>query len=112
MMPNPRLPATGFTYAVAWERKICSKSSAPVYRFVSGKYGRNRSFSDSNEWSRHLSKNPGSLNHPLTVARRRDRKRTRLNSSHVASSYAVFWLKKKQLVFVVFPISRDTVEGP
>src|SRR5207253_11268132 len=29
------------------------------------------------------------------VGRRRDRKSTRLNSSHVASSYAVFCLKKK-----------------
>src|SRR5690625_6370149 len=28
--------------------------------------------------------------------RREDRKSTRLNSSHVAISYAVFWLKKKK----------------
>src|SRR5439155_27205718 len=27
----------------------------------------------------------------------RDRKSTRLNSSHVATSYGVFWLKKKRL---------------
>src|SRR5207253_5633172 len=31
-------------------------------------------------------------------ARREDRKSTRLNSSHVAISYAVFCLKKKKLV--------------
>src|SRR6202045_2978179 len=30
------------------------------------------------------------------IARRRDRKSTRLNSSHVAISYAVFCLKKKK----------------
>src|SRR5690606_40885034 len=29
------------------------------------------------------------------IASRRDRKSTRLNSSHVKISYAVFWLKKK-----------------
>src|SRR5690625_5541117 len=32
----------------------------------------------------------------ITTARRRDRKSTRLNSSHVANSYAVFCLKTKQ----------------
>src|SRR5207253_10823551 len=32
---------------------------------------------------------------PFTVASRVDRKSTRLNSSHVATSYAVFCLKKK-----------------
>src|SRR5207253_10603881 len=33
---------------------------------------------------------------PATVPRQRDRKSTRLNSSHVAISYAVFCLKKKK----------------
>src|SRR5690349_21882595 len=33
---------------------------------------------------------------PLVGARRRDRKSTRLNSSHVEISYAVFCLKKKK----------------
>src|SRR5699024_11680070 len=32
---------------------------------------------------------------PMTSAPRRDRKSTRLNSSHVSNSYAVFCLKKK-----------------
>src|SRR5207253_11113472 len=32
------------------------------------------------------------------TARRRDRKSTRLNSSHVAISYAVFCLKKKKIM--------------
>src|SRR5439155_9215035 len=37
----------------------------------------------------------------LLISRLRDRKSTRLNSSHVAISYAVFCLKKKQApVFV------------
>src|SRR5690625_6719577 len=31
----------------------------------------------------------------------RDRKSTRLNSSHVAISYAVFCLKKKKILFIV-----------
>src|SRR5690606_39870349 len=33
---------------------------------------------------------------PLSAAERRDRKSTRLNSSHVKISYAVFCLKKKK----------------
>src|SRR5439155_27196777 len=36
--------------------------------------------------------------HPRTERRLGDRKSTRLNSSHVAISYAVFCLKKKKLV--------------
>src|SRR5689334_24293578 len=34
--------------------------------------------------------------HPLGAIRRRDRKSTRLNSSHSSISYAVFCLKKKK----------------
>src|SRR5690606_41481506 len=41
-----------------------------------------------------------------TIKRRRDRKSTRLNSSHVKISYAVFCLKKKNR-----KISRAHVEG-
>src|SRR5690625_5584568 len=33
--------------------------------------------------------------HPLAIITKKDRKSTRLNSSHVAISYAVFCLKKK-----------------
>src|SRR5947207_7392628 len=35
--------------------------------------------------------------HPGTLARPRDRKSTRLNSSHTVISYAVFCLKKKKI---------------
>src|SRR5437868_8117084 len=34
--------------------------------------------------------------HPPVLPRKRDRKSTRLNSSHVSTSYAVFCLKKKK----------------
>src|SRR2546426_8607560 len=37
----------------------------------------------------------------LRLARRRDRKSTRLNSSHLVISYAVFCLKKKKIISVV-----------
>src|SRR5690349_23575775 len=44
--------------------------------------------------SRHLSKHiPG---HPAVIVQNIDRKSTRLNSSHVEISYAVFCLKKKK----------------
>src|SRR5437868_10158900 len=35
---------------------------------------------------------------PLLLGRKRDRKSTRLNSSHVSISYAVFCLKKKKII--------------
>src|SRR5690625_510224 len=47
-------------------------------------------------------------NIPNTPSERKDRKSTRLNSSHVANSYAVFFLKKKYdktSTFNVFSIS-------
>src|SRR5439155_19751940 len=37
---------------------------------------------------------------PASVLRLRDRKSTRLNSSHVAISYAVFCLKKKKIIII------------
>src|SRR5260221_7671567 len=36
------------------------------------------------------------------VSRRTDRKSTRLNSSHTVISYAVFCLKKKKKIFIVY----------
>src|SRR6266704_5254373 len=36
----------------------------------------------------------------------RDRKSTRLNSSHVSISYAVFCLKKKKIIYVVFRLKK------
>src|SRR5256885_6529465 len=39
----------------------------------------------------------------------RDRKSTRLNSSHLVISYAVFCLKKKKICIVIFSISVMTV---
>src|SRR5437773_9780834 len=38
----------------------------------------------------------GSSSSPASTARSRDRKSTRLNSSHITISYAVFCLKKKK----------------
>src|SRR3989442_7848608 len=44
-------------------------------------------------------------------ARKRDRKSTRLNSSHVRISYAVFCLKKKKKKSEVLPITINVAEG-
>src|ERR1039458_7442234 len=48
----------------------------------------------------------------ITALLVRDRKSTRLNSSHLGISYAVFCLKKKRfsLSFVCSPLSRDTTK--
>src|SRR5271169_4305651 len=41
---------------------------------------------------------------PTRCCRRRDRKSTRLNSSHGSTSYAVFCLKKKKKVWGIVPV--------
>src|SRR2546430_3667761 len=45
----------------------------------------------------------------LPACRPRDRKSTRLNSSHSQISYAVFCLKKKKLALVAFDQRRRTL---
>src|SRR6266513_4650813 len=41
---------------------------------------------------------------------RRDRKSTRLNSSHVSISYAVFCLKKKKKkIYIIYPNKKNTI---
>src|SRR5690349_23704392 len=43
---------------------------------------------------------------------RADRKSTRLNSSHVESSYAVFCLKKKKISYAVFCMLTKAIDIP
>src|SRR5690625_6637442 len=43
-----------------------------------------------------VSRGPGAMNAAIALHTAQDRKSTRLNSSHVAISYAVFCLKKKK----------------
>src|SRR5436309_4844595 len=43
---------------------------------------------------------------------RRDRKSTRLNSSHVKTSYAVFCLKKKNVTGLNIPTAEDVCSNP
>src|SRR5215813_15013543 len=54
---------------------------------------------------RSLGRQPPRLDHyePVPQRRTRDRKSTRLNSSHVRISYAVFCLKKKKKNNIFFP---------
>src|SRR2546422_2328838 len=52
------------------------------------------------------------LHHGLEPAPRRDRKSTRLNSSHGYISYAVFCLKKKKKMRIVRPFSRQEPTAP
>src|SRR5437588_9523792 len=44
----------------------------------------------------HIFSRRGGSNHSCQIRRRKDRKSTRLNSSHTVTSYAVFCLKKKK----------------
>src|SRR5256885_12218076 len=46
------------------------------------------------------------------IPRTRDRKSTRLNSSHLVISYAVFCLKKKKDVGLTFDLAHHTLQRP
>src|SRR3989442_6450034 len=47
----------------------------------------------------------------LQTSLERDRKSTRLNSSHVRISYAVFCLKKKKKIKIIFILARKICES-
>src|SRR6266704_4304333 len=49
--------------------------------------------------------------HPALAGRAQDRKSTRLNSSHVSISYAVFCLKKKKYIYTDFLIFKKQIKG-
>src|SRR5207249_5522605 len=48
---------------------------------------------------------------PLPAREQQDRKSTRLNSSHVSNSYAVFCLKKKTHKYSIFLFIKITING-
>src|SRR5437667_4188168 len=52
---------------------------------------------DSGPGARAIGRGPGGGSQARSTPRRLDRKSTRLNSSHITNSYAVFCLKKKKL---------------
>src|SRR5699024_12304305 len=66
------------------EDEEISKEIARIFKESRNNYG-----------TRKIKKELSKLPQPKHVSRRRDRKSTRLNSSHVSISYAVFCLKKK-----------------
>src|ERR1039458_10646515 len=49
---------------------------------------------------------------PLICSRETDRKSTRLNSSHLGISYAVFCLKKKKKKHILHKITRKNCHRP
>src|SRR5690606_10568032 len=85
LLKNHRLYATGTT-----GKRIAEATGLPVHRFLSGPLGGDQQIGAKvaeNEMDCIIF-----LRDPLTA---QDRKSTRLNSSHVKISYAVFCLKKK-----------------
>src|SRR5437667_5928724 len=60
-------------------------------------------------WTRTSAGQPGKTASGVSVGR--DRKSTRLNSSHITISYAVFCLKKKKNVHVHMGVQRTAVDG-
>src|SRR5437773_6674662 len=68
-------------------------ASENVYNFAA----RNRQYSETTRNAEIIRNNKTSGNNrkPLGMVKRLDRKSTRLNSSHITISYAVFCLKKK-----------------
>src|SRR2546427_4532314 len=82
-----------YTLAEGPRKRLSTKASVPMYRKPSG------------PWQAHvgvrsaktvLGKNARTLIDPSGITSLRDRKSTRLNSSHSQISYAVFCLKKKK----------------
>src|SRR5439155_6242316 len=66
-----------------------------------------RSFLDDGANNGFFAQTRPSLERVAHVQRIRDRKSTRLNSSHVAISYAVFCLKKKKNRYKIFQIDKE-----
>src|SRR5437868_12710388 len=78
-----RIPGADVREPVRMARSICNAVACHVHEFASGCVVRK----DADIFGRTLSKTERtSLSHAL----QQDRKSTRLNSSHVSSSYAVF----------------------
>src|SRR5256885_5840080 len=61
------------------------------------------------EWLRYLEALPEKERAARLPRAHRDRKSTRLNSSHLVISYAVFCLKKKKHIFVPLRDPRTTL---
>src|SRR6266511_5566832 len=53
-------------------------------------------------WRTAAAAKPSAMKRSERLRRERDRKSTRLNSSHVKISYAVFCLKKKKKIYLLF----------
>src|SRR5256885_11622349 len=78
------------------EKMICAPSGDQAgVMLVPRKRGKETSFPVSIEYMQICA-----LVRPLDGAKHVDRKSTRLNSSHLVISYAVFCLKKKQNIFL------------
>src|SRR3989454_6337020 len=106
-IPPERLAMTGSPLADASTMAIPNPSTSRSYRRDASTnrsaalYSEGRSSSGTKPSSRTASTSPSSLTSASSAPRRlplpaTDRKSTRLNSSHLVISYAVFCLKKKK----------------
>src|SRR5207253_11260975 len=95
--PPPR--STLFPYTTLFRSRACRSSSSPARAYSPTQAPRRRRRSDRPLFSSfiRLVTQTSSVAMPekRAATRASDRKSTRLNSSHVAISYAVFCLKKK-----------------
>src|SRR5699024_11673201 len=89
MLPVPTRPASDT--AIAWKLEIPSSDFPPlkIRRIISAMY---------RTWNNRMRIEKYNPVHT------RDRKSTRLNSSHVSISYAVFCLKKKKILQYAFDL--------
>src|SRR5439155_11241714 len=84
---------TADVYGNGKNEELISKVLAPNRHkvFIATKFG----FTTNADGAISFNGSPGYMSQAVEKSLRRDRKSTRLNSSHVANSYAVFCLKKK-----------------
>src|SRR5207249_10339120 len=92
-MPPPPRP-TLFPYTTLF-RSLCHTSGPSLWRFSLSEIRSPRP-PDTSEESRCTCAHGPAAGDRISEREKRDRKSTRLNSSHVSISYAVFCLKKKR----------------
>src|SRR5207302_7475663 len=98
-LPPPTPPLFPYTTLFRSRRATSSIKPKPTFRCVEQRAATRPAFSGARQ--RHVERVRerlalGEFAHHPFLLRREDRKSTRLNSSHVKISYAVFCLKKKR----------------
>src|SRR2546430_3410125 len=84
-----------------------------LFRSLRPKNSDNNAFGQTEaEPAQHKTEEHSASDRPWGYAECRDRKSTRLNSSHSQISYAVFFLKKKSVFHLMFICAINHIDSP